>query len=259
MFSDRLSSELSGDGSVLALFPDNRRFQQFCLHLKEQEKSLKHWFLQVSWELAAGRDANSSPPRKSRVSDGTIHFVWQQPAVQETYVPHFLQKQPGNNKTAYAFLTVQTAQWRKKSVCIGLCCPWDMEEQPRGRSVSCEGRYMDVDVSCSWLILLLPGGNPKRPGREQGKVRRQNIFLFRKTSFINSSVSRTTCFIVALVFHRLCKAFVSPLAFAELFSSAECVSCWTCTRVRLPIYAWIDLLGCHCSSCWEHRCCILIF
>lgn len=73
---------------------------------------------------------------------------------------------------------------------------------------------MDVDVSCSWLILLLPGGNPKGPGTEQGEVRRQNILVLRKTSFIDSSASRTTCFLVALVFHRLCKAFVSPFAFA---------------------------------------------
>ena len=74
---------------------------------------------------------------------------------------------------------------------------------------------MDVDVSYSRLILLLPGGSPKEPQTEQGEVRRQNTHILRKTSFINSSVSRATCFTVDLFFHKLCKAFISPLAFAE--------------------------------------------
>lgn len=53
MLSDRPSSELSGDGSVLAVFPDNRRFQQFCCHLKEQEQCQKH-FVSTSFMKTGG-------------------------------------------------------------------------------------------------------------------------------------------------------------------------------------------------------------
>lgn len=41
--SDRPSSELSGDGPVPAFVPNNRRVHQFCLHLKEQQKSRNHF------------------------------------------------------------------------------------------------------------------------------------------------------------------------------------------------------------------------
>lgn len=70
-----------------------------------------------------------------------------------------------------------------------------------------------MDVAVSWLILLLPGGCPKEPGTRQGEFGRQNTHILRKTSLITSS--GTTCFIVDLFLHKLCKAFISPFAFGE--------------------------------------------
>lgn len=74
-------------------------------------------------------------------------------------------------------------------------------DNPEVELGACEGR--GVDAGCSWLALLLPGGTPKGPGAEQGEARRPNLITLRKTISISSSVSRTTCFMVDLVFHRL--------------------------------------------------------
>lgn len=106
---------------------------------------------------------------------------------------------------------------KKKSVCAELCYPWDMEEQPSGRSV-CMWRQVR-GCGCQLLILLLPGGCPKEPGTRQGEFGRQNTRILRKTSLITSS--GTTCFIVDLFLRKLCKAFISPFAFGE-----EVLFCW---------------------------------
>lgn len=204
-------SELSGDGSPAALFPDRRNLQKIenwlilsvSERLWEFSQTLGFYELHENWQLR----------------ETQTHIHWGKPGPPMTLCISSDSNQLSNKHMCPTFskgslvVTRQlTLLWQhrqrnelRKLVYVGLCYPWDREKQPRGRYVKV-GTWMRMLAApkifwFSWWESI---------GAEQGEVGKQNTSILWKTGFIHSSVSKTMGLFVCLFVHKLCKALVPP-------------------------------------------------